>query len=310
MTRKHLVAAIKRIYRPGCQYDQVIIFTGDQGAGKSTIIRRLGGAWAKPLSSSFTGKESAEQLSGGWLFESGELRGWRGADIESIKDFFTRTSDHYRPAYGMTVNDYPRRCVFFATTNDVIFLNDPTGNRRFWPIPVRKGKAQFDIWRDFTDHYRDQIWAEALHYYREGEDTFLHPEQEDMLHNFQGRFTDTFFEDLTATIEEYLDTPLPQDWYARNKSRRVSYFRFDAGDDMIANMRRDKVCLEEIRAECLQGGKFNNRTITTNDLKQAIAKLPKWVEAPSTLRFGTGYGRHRGYTRYLDPLEDPDSDIL
>lgn len=246
-----------------------------------------------------------EQLAGGWIFESGELKGWRGAEIETIKDFFTRTVDHFRPAYGMTTNDYPRQCIFFATTNDSVFLSDSTGNRRFWPISVHKGEAKFSIWEEFTPYYRDQVWAEAYTYYRNGEETYLSPEQEQDLIKLQRNYTDTFFYDLSATIEEYLETRLPQDWYTYTKRRRINYFRFDAGEDMIANMRRDKVCFEEVLSECLADGKFRGRTVRLSELVTIFENLPDWEQSASPLRLGTGYGRHRGYVRVTqDPLDD------
>lgn len=310
MTRKHLVAAVKRIYEPGCKYDNVIVFTGEQGAGKSTMISILGGPWSKPMSSKFDGRESIEQLSGAWLLESEELRGWKGAELESIKAFFSRQEDRMRPAYGMATNNYPRQCIFFATTNDSVFLNDPTGNRRFWPIAVRKGSAKFSPWDDFTTHYRDQVWAEALHYYRNGETTFLDPKQEERLIKGQHKFTDSYYEDLKAVIEDYLETRLPQAWYSWSRERRCSYFRYDAGEDMIANMRRDKVSYSEIRKECLQDGKFQGRIVKPSELASIMNELPDWERCEGPLRFGTGYGQQRGYTRIVNPLDDQNSDEL
>ncbi len=310
MTRKHLVGAVKRIYEPGCHYDQVIIFTGEQGAGKSTMVKILGGDWSKPMSSKFDGRESIEQLAGAWLLESEELRGWKGAELESIKAFFSRPEDRMRPAYGMATNNYPRQCVFFATTNDRIFLNDTTGNRRFWPIHVRKSSARLSPWEDFTPYYRDQVWAEALHYYHEGEQTYLDPEQEQELLRIQYKFTDSFFADLSAAVEDYLETRLPQEWYTYTRQRRVAYFRFDAGDDMIANMRRDKVCYAEIREECLQGGKFQGRLVKTSELAAILEALPEWEKQDKAMRFGSGYGVNRGYIRRLDNLDDPGNDEL
>lgn len=311
MTRKHLVAAVKRIYHPGCQYDNVVIFTGDQGAGKSTMVRKLGGIWAKPLGSKFTGRESAEQLQGGWLFESGEMRGWRGVEIEAIKDFFTRTVDWYRPAYGMTTNSYPRQCIFFATTNDTVFLNDATGNRRFWPLEVKKNKAKLSLWEDFTPDYRDQVWAEAVMRYREGEETFLNLDEEKDLIKLQISFSDTYIDDLADKIREYLEIRLPEDWYNHTFDYRVTYFRFHEYDtDLTASLRRDKVCYREIRTECFSDGRYQNRTISLSDINLAFAQIQGWEKIDGNTSFGRAYGRQRYFQRIVDPLDDIAPDTL
>lgn len=308
MTRKHLVAAVKRIYEPGCHYDQVIIFSGDQGTGKSTLIKMLGEPWAKPMSSRFDGRESIEQLAGAWLLESEELRGWRGAELESIKAFFSRPEDRMRPAYGMATNNYPRQCVFFATTNDRIFLYDITGNRRFWPIPVRRGFSRLSPWEDFTKYYKDQVWAEAKMRYQQNETTYLDAEDEEVLTRFQAKFTDTYFTELSSAIQSYLDIPLPPNFYSWPRIRRDSYFRLDAGDDFTATILRDKICYAEIRSELFIGGKFQHRVVSTAELAHAMEGIPGWQRCDKPIYFGAAYGKQRGFIRKQE--EDEEDDIL
>ncbi len=45
VTRKTLVAAVARIYRPGVKFDSILVLNGAQGIGKSTLFARLGGQW-------------------------------------------------------------------------------------------------------------------------------------------------------------------------------------------------------------------------------------------------------------------------
>ena len=76
--------------------------------------------------------------------------------------------------------DFPRQCVFFATTNTDGFLNDVTGNRRFLIVdvtPIGDDKSAKNIWVDLPQE-RDQIWAEAKYLYDRGESTVLSPEME------------------------------------------------------------------------------------------------------------------------------------
>ncbi len=72
----------------------------------------------------------------------------------------------------MTVESHPRNNIIVGSTNaESGFLRDITGNRRFWPVLV-SGKGKRDVW-DITPEVVDQLWAEAIAKYRDGEDLFL-----------------------------------------------------------------------------------------------------------------------------------------
>jgi predicted P-loop ATPase len=58
-------------------------------------------------------------------------------------------------AYGHFVTEVPRQCIIVGTTNATEYLKDTTGNRRFWPVLVKR----FNIAALKRD--RDQLWAEA-----------------------------------------------------------------------------------------------------------------------------------------------------
>ena len=45
VTRKTLVAAVARVFRPGCKFDYMLTLRGRQGLGKSALIAKLGGKW-------------------------------------------------------------------------------------------------------------------------------------------------------------------------------------------------------------------------------------------------------------------------
>lgn len=153
---KWMVATVGRVYRPGLKFDWMPIFEGAQGVGKSSFGRVLVGDkffldWLPNLAD----KDAALGLQGMWSVEMGELASFRKNELEIIKAFITRTTDKFRPPHGRRLNEYPRRCVFFGTTNRETYLRDDTGNRRFKPVKV--GQLDFTI----LVEERTQLFAEA-----------------------------------------------------------------------------------------------------------------------------------------------------
>ena len=161
---KFLIGAVARIYQPGCQMDNMLVFEGKQGAGKTTGVSALfGREYMISSISDFKSKEASIALQGRWCAEIAELAALKKTDITEVKKFITETVDQYRPVHGKLTVDKPRRCVFIGTTNERQYLKDATGNRRFWPVPC----GDVDVSRITQD--RDQLWAEAVTRFRQGE---------------------------------------------------------------------------------------------------------------------------------------------
>ena len=165
-----LIAAVRRVRDPGTKFDEMLVLEGDQGAGKSSALAILAVKpdWfsdACPFNAE--GREVIEALSGRWLVEAGELAGFRKAASERVKSFLSRTADHGRAAYGRITQSVRRQSVIIGTTNSTAYLNDGTGNRRFWPVRVER----FDL--EALTRDRDQLWAEAAAREEAGESTRL-----------------------------------------------------------------------------------------------------------------------------------------
>jgi len=58
-----------------------------------------------------------------------------------------------------------RPSVLVGTTNSSSFLNDPTGDRRFWVLEI-PDTTQIDL--AWVRQNRDQLWAQAVDMYRKG----------------------------------------------------------------------------------------------------------------------------------------------
>lgn len=158
-----LISAIARVMQPGCQCDYMMVLEGLQGTKKSTALKALASQeWFCDHTPDLHDKDSQMQLSGSWIVEWGELDAIRKSEVTSVKNFLSRKVEKFRPPYGRYVVEIPRQCVFAGTTNEVAWLKDDTGNRRFWPIPC--GAIQLEA----LERHRDQLWAEALVRYIDG----------------------------------------------------------------------------------------------------------------------------------------------
>lgn len=175
VTRKTFAAAVARVMCPGIKFDCVPVLDGEQGIGKSSIVKDLVTPEYYSESLSLTDmddKAGAEKLQGFWVVEIGELAGMKKADIEKVKSFLSTSDDKYRPSYGRVVESHPRQCVIIGTVNgERGYLRDITGNRRFWIIKVHQ-KTQKQSWH-FTQADRDQFWAEAKAIWESGEKLYL-----------------------------------------------------------------------------------------------------------------------------------------
>lgn len=164
-----MTSAIARAFDPGCKADTVIVLEGNQGTGKSTLVRTLAHdpAWFFDDDLEVGDKDAAQSLKGKWIVEFGEMHAMSKAEVTSVKAFVSRQADTYRASYARHARTYPRRWVAIGTTNADQYLSDVTGNRRWWPIKT----AALDI-RNLA-LVVDLLWAEAVHRYRRGDPWFL-----------------------------------------------------------------------------------------------------------------------------------------
>ena len=152
-----LAAAYMRVHEPGIKYDHVPVLIGDQGCGKSTMLRYLASDefFTDCVPIGADPKLFIEQTEGVWIIEIPELDGLSLNAVTTVKAMVTRLRDEARLAYKRNKSRVERQSIMVATTNSKQFLRDQSGNRRFLPVSV--GRVDLDgLKRD-----RDKIWAEV-----------------------------------------------------------------------------------------------------------------------------------------------------
>jgi len=296
--RKMLVGAVARVFNPGVKFDLVLTLVSDQGTGKSSLLKALGKKWFSDTFLTVQGKEALEQIQGAWLIEMAELSGLRKAEVESVKHFISKQEDTFRPAYARTSETYPRQCVFFGTTNNKDFLRDPSGNRRFMPVDTHNVKLVDNkplLKFLASDNEINQVWAEAVHLYRNGEKLYLSAEAEAIAYMEQKRHSEV--DERAGLIEEYLSKKLPSNWDTLDSFERRTFLN----DPLSAEgtIYREFVCVAEIWCECLGKAKEEMDRYKTREINDILRSLDGWEQNRSTRNFKI-YGKQKYYTRKLD----------
>ena len=268
VSRLIFAGGIHRLYNPGCKFDDMPVLIGRQGEGKSTFVRwiALEDEFFREITE-IDGQKGIEALEGAWICEMGELLALtRAKEVEAVKSYLTRLSDHHRKPFDRRASDQPRHCIFIGTTNKPEFLTDKTGNRRFYPVICNK--TGYDLFRDEQLIKKDikQCWAEAKYLYDLGE---LHPYAKRELLEVIRRKQAMAVEDdyRVGMIEAYLDS------------------KDEKGNE------RNAVCILEVWQEALKEyGKPSRKD--SSELSAIMDTIPGWIKSSRSIRLGK-YGVQR-----------------
>lgn len=284
VTRKTFTAAVARIFNPGCKFDYVLTLAGPQGRGKSSLVAKMSKGWYTDSLSGIGTKEAFEGIQGYWLVELGELAAMRKLEIETIKNFISKQMDSYRAAYGRRVEDHPRQCIFIGTTNSTSFLRDDTGNRRFWPVRLGERPPAKTVWNDLTLPVIDQLWAEAVALYRDGEALYLAPELEARAQEQQAQFTED--DPRRGLVEDFLAVQLPADWKTRSKEDRQGWFMESASIRVVGEIPREYISAVEVWAECFGNNPSRFPRQDRGEVNAILRQIPGWKEETGRQRCG------------------------
>lgn len=295
VARKSFAAAVARAMQPGVKYDTMPILAGPQGIGKSTLLRIMGGDWFSDSLGTFEGKESYELIQGSWLLELGELNGLSKAEMGVVKQFLSKVADIFREPYGRRTREYPRRCVFFGTTNEAEFLRDKTGNRRFWPVDCGINQPTKSVFRQLAEEV-SQIWAEAVLAWKNGEKLYLEGDVERISRQEQAEHSEHNAKE--GVIREFLERKIPADWDKRTLAQRRLFWGSEfARTPEVQLVERTRVCAIEVWCEALGGDMRFFRKSDAAEINGVLGSIEGWERSSNGIRVGVEYGLQRGYIR-------------
>jgi predicted P-loop ATPase len=282
VTRKAFTAAVARAMTPGIKFDSMTILSGPQGIGKSTLLQKMSKGWFNDSIRTFEGKEASELLQGVWLVEVSELDAFRRTDVSRIKQFLSLRADRFRAAYGRHVKEMPRCCVFFGSTNNREYLQDKTGNRRFWPLDVGLQPVKKDVFNGL-DSELDQLWAEAVIRWRLGEPLYLSGEVEAFAKAEQEEHRERSPHE--GIILDFLEQRVPADWTRWDLPRRQAFWSGLASGE-VETVERDQVCALEVWCEALHQDQRFIKNTDAAEINAVIEAAHGWKRMNKTSRFG------------------------
>ena len=294
VARKSLVAAVARMFNPGCKWDHMLVLFGLEGLGKSHWVETMARGYSAGLGR-LNDKDTLITMQRSWIMTADEGHSLKKSEFDAQKEFITRNTDIFRMPYEREASAHPRHNVIWGTTNDNVFLRRQEGNRRFLIVKC-EDKVNFD---ELTPEYVDQVWAEAVHLYRAGEQLFLSVEETKMAAAEREDFTEE--DALSGIIEHYLETKVPDEWPEMSPSDRQMWLMSRDGLTPDGENSIDKVCTLQIFVEAMGRRMGDQKRVDLLEIAEAFKNIEGWVRMPGRHRL-PGYGPQMIYQR-LSTLE-------
>jgi len=144
---------------------QVLVFVGEQGIGKTTWLNKLlpdkleGYLFSGIVNPS--NKDTLVNLSENLIINLDELENLNKTELGSLKSLITQSAIRLRRAYGIYNENFVRRASFVGSVNETEFLTDTTGNRRYLVIDTKKIEYAHNIKLDY-------VYSQAINLLKQG----------------------------------------------------------------------------------------------------------------------------------------------
>ncbi len=231
ITKLFFVGAVAKAHNPKTKFDFVLDLVGGQGAGKTTFLQKIAplGYYTDQFST-FDNKDDYAVMRRALIINDDEMTATNNASFEVLKKFITLQEFEYRKPYGHQAERFDKNFVMARTTNELYYLKDKTGERRFLPLHVSKSRQKHHPVTDLTDDYVKQCWGEAMQLYKDGFSFALTSEQEEKLDEHRQSFMYT--DELEDKIDEALNNQFRDKDFITNEALSLAVA---PGIDLVKN---------------------------------------------------------------------------
>ena len=231
ITKLFFVGAVAKAHNPKTKFDFVLDLVGGQGAGKTTFLQKIAplGYYTDQFST-FDNKDDYAVMRRALIINDDEMTATNNASFEILKKFITLQEFEYRKPYGHQAERFAKNFVMARTTNELYYLKDKTGERRFLPLHVSKARQKHHPVTDLTDKYVKQCWGEAMQLYKDGFSFALTNEQEEELDEHRQSFMYT--DELEDKIDEALNNQFRDKDFITNEALSLAVA---PGIDLVKN---------------------------------------------------------------------------
>lgn len=205
ITRLFFVGGVAKVYNPETKFDFCLDLVGSQGTGKTVFLQRIAplGYYTDQFTN-FSDKDDISRMVRNFIVNDDEMTATDKCSFEELKKFISLTEFTFRPPYGRNDIYKDKGFVMARTTNNLYYLKDKTGDRRFLPVRCHKSHCK-NVFDDLTDEYVKQLWGEAVNLYKSNTvDISAHSKEENELLNKQ-REQFKYVDSVEEKIDELME---------------------------------------------------------------------------------------------------------
>lgn len=236
ITKLFLTGTVAKAYNPDSKFDFVLDLVGDQGTGKTTLLKKLGGKWYVDSIENFKDKDEYSKMLRALIVNDDEMKATNVSSDQSLKKFVTLTELEFRKPYERHSVRYKKHFTLARTTNEIDYLKDKTGSRRFLPIRVSKANQTKNPVSDLTDDLIKQIWGEMVHYYKKADVPYPNEEEQQILADAREQFE--YVDEVENQINIFLETRI-EEWVASSDIAKYGL--------LIDNLATNRILAQKIK---------------------------------------------------------------